>query len=559
MPHRRESSKTVAIFGAGIAGLTAAHELVKLGYQIHIYEANPTLGGFFRSARLPEDDNMPSEYSWHGFGPCYHNAFDLLREIPFDSHGSLYDLALSRPIDFGIFPERGQAAFYDWGLLSIPRMFRLSWWEYLKATRLMLKTWASNLRTEELYARLNASEQWKPLMSEQGYRTWRACLGPWIGSDWTKVSLHHAGQFFRNQLTTHPPHDHRADQEGPAWKHGRGDGWLLLRGPSSEYWFERWERHLKAAGVTFFYKEALHQLDFDGKSITLARLTSGCEIRADIYILATNPFAAAQILARTPALEHQEPMCRFGPLTAEGPHTQVSFRIAFSEQIVFPRPRTGVVVADSEFNITLFAEEQVWRKDVELGDNVKSLWTGTTCTGTVPGRIHKLPVVHCTKDQYIDEVKAQIFACGSLDTLIKAANAGRSLQDFPIERIEVWHEWDFAGEKVTARWPKWVNTANTQPYLPSQVTTVPNLLLAGSHTRTTMDLWSIEGAVESGRLAARAIDPRVRVLSQYKPLWLRGLSHLDDCCYRLGAPHVLDLLLAALALMLVVVLSWSVT
>lgn len=149
VPGPSESPKRVAIFGAGIAGLTAAYGLVKLGYQISIYEANCTLGGFFRSARLPDDDNMPSEYSWHGFGPCYHNAFDLFGEIPFDETGCLYYLALSRPIDFGIFPEHGEAAFYDWGVLSIPKMFRLSWWEFLKATRLMPKIWAANLRTEE--------------------------------------------------------------------------------------------------------------------------------------------------------------------------------------------------------------------------------------------------------------------------------------------------------------------------------------------------------------------------------------------------------------------------
>lgn len=548
---------TVAIFGAGIGGLTTAHELVKLGYQVSLYEANPTLGGFFRSARRPEDHNMPSEYSWHGFGPCYHNAFDLFREIPFDEKGSLYDLALSRPIDFGLFPEEGEAAFYDWGWLSIPKMFRLSWGDFVKATWLMLKTWASNLRTEKRYARLNAAERWKPLMSERGYLTWRACFGPWIGSDWTKVSLHHAGQFFRNQLTTNPPHHHRADQDGPAWTHGRGNGWLLLRGPSSEFWFDRWERHLQAAGVKFFYRQTLDQLEFEGSSITLARLASGREVRADFYVLATNPFAAAQILARTPALERQEPLCHFNPLIQDGPHTQVSFRIAFSEPIVFPRPRTGVVLVDSEFNITLFAEEQVWRKEVELGDQVRSLWTGTTCTGTVPGRIHKLPVIQCSKEQYIEEVKAQIFACESLDALVRAANSGRGLADFAIERIEVWHEWDFSGEKVQARWPKWVTTTNTQPHVPGQVTALTNLFLAGAHTRTTMDLWSVEAAVESGRLAARAIDPRVQVLSQYKPLWLRVLSGVDDLCYRLGAPHVLDLLLAALALTALVVLVRS--
>ncbi|MBW1903218.1 MAG: NAD(P)-binding protein [Deltaproteobacteria bacterium] len=54
--------KTVAIFGAGIAGLSAAHEFARLGYKVSVYEANQEAGGFFRSSRMPGHENMPSEY-----------------------------------------------------------------------------------------------------------------------------------------------------------------------------------------------------------------------------------------------------------------------------------------------------------------------------------------------------------------------------------------------------------------------------------------------------------------------------------------------------------------
>ena len=111
-------------------------------------------------------------------------------------------------------------------------------------------------------------------------------------------------------------------------------------------------------------------------------------MHADVYVLATTPFAAADILERTPALAVQEQLRLFRPLTQGGPHTQVSFRIAFSEKIAWPRERTAVVVADSEFNLTLFAQEQAWAADMALGDGVKSLWTGTACVATVPGRLH---------------------------------------------------------------------------------------------------------------------------------------------------------------------------
>jgi len=548
-PRQGNQNRRVAVFGGGIAGLSAAHELIRLGYAVQVFEANQEAGGFFRSARLSQDAKTPSEYSWHGMGPWYHNTFDLMRQIPFDAQGSIYDRALSRPIDFGIFPNQGQAQFYDQGLRSLPRMFEMSRWVWVKWAWLMLKTWAAHRRTERHYSTLNAAEKWKTVMSERSYAVWRSCFGPWIGSDWAQVSLHTAGQFFRKQLISRPTHHHPADAEGPAWNHGPGIGWLLLRGPSSEYWFDRWVRYLSDKGVEFFWGAPLEKLDYDGSTIRAAELKGGTRVQADLFVIATDPFSAAQIFARSPALESERELRLFQPLIQDGPHTQVAFQIAFAEPIRFPRKRAGVVLADSEFNLTLFAEEQVWRPDVALGENVKALWTGTACVDTVPGRLHRLPVKFCTKAQFLEEVQAQILNCQSLDALIREANGGRSLRDFPILRTQVWHEWRFGPDGIQPLHRKWVNTTHTQAFLPNQITSIPNLFLAGAHTRTAADVWSIEGAVESGRRAAKGIDSRVPVKEQYKPLWLRFLRRLDDLLYGIGAPHLLDLFLGTLAIL----------
>ena len=99
---------------------------------------------------------------------------------------------------------------------------------------------------------------------------------------------------------------------------------------------------------------------------------------------------------------------------------------------------------------------------------------------------------------------------------------------------------------IKPRQPKWVTTTNTQAYLPKQATSVPNLVLAGAHTEAAADVWSIEGAVESGRFAAKVIEPGVTVLPQYKPLWLRALDAADDACFKVGAPHILNVLVGLL-------------
>ena len=534
--------KSVAVFGAGIAGLSAAHEFARLGYVVSVYEADSEAGGFYRSARIKGNGNMPSEYSWHGMGPWYHNTFDLLQQIPFDENGSLYDKGLSRPIAFCVAPDNGKAAFYT-GFLHMPKMFRLGLWESVRWAWLLARTFASDRRSREYYATLKAAEQWKPLLSDLSWRIWRASFGPWIGSDWTNVSLHQAGQFFRKQLITKPSHPHKADHEGPAWTHGARDGWLLLRGPSSECWFDKWVSHLETSGVRFFWQEPLSRLDYDDTAITAAQVGSGSSVTADVYVLATTPFAAADILERTPSLAAQEQLRLFRPLTQRGPHTQVGFQIAFSERIAWPRKRTAVIIAESEFNLTLFAQEQAWESHVALGDGAKSVWTGAACVATVPGRLYGLPLINCTKDQFIEEVKAQLDSCEGLDLLVREANNGRSWKSVPIIRIEVWHEWHFSPDGIQSAQPKWVNTTETQWNQPTQATPVPNLVLAGAHTRTEADVWSIEGAVESGRRAAGAIEPSVKVLPQFVPPWLRMIRAVDNACFAIGAPHVLDLFL----------------
>jgi hypothetical protein len=229
-------------------------------------------------------------------------------------------------------------------------------------------------------------------------------------------------------------------------------------------------------------------------------------------------------------------------------NTQVSFRVAFAERIRWPRPRAALILADTEFNLTMFAQEQVWAPDVSLGDAVTSLWTVTACVATVPGRVYGLPLTRCTKEQFIDEVKAQLLGCEGLDLLVREANDGRGLKTFAISKIEVWHEWVFSPEGIVEPQPKWVNTTRTQPHLPAQATPVANLVLAGAHTKTQADVWSIEAAVESGRRAAQVIESGVNVIPQHRPTWLRALNNLDDLCFAIGAPHIMDVSLAGILL-----------
>lgn len=538
------TQKSVVIFGAGIAGLTAAHEFSKLGYNVRVYEANSESGGFFRSARKQKDKGIPSEYSWHGIGPWYHNVFKIFKEIKNENNENLYDTILTRPIDFGLAFNNGRAQFDDhtsW-LVDVRKMFRLSVKDKYLVAWLMLKVWCAQRRSREYYSTLNAKKAWTPYLSEQGLQTWSSTFDPWIGSDWFNVSLHQAGHFFRKQLISKPTYLHKADTKGGPWKQRARSGWLLLNGPSSEVWFDQWIKYLNKNKVDFFWEKKLSQIELKNTNVKCVSLENGEKIYADIYVMAINPFYAAEIIDKTPLLKQDSQLKLLRSLVSDGPHYQVSLRIAFKEKILWPRTRCALIISDSAFNLTLFAQELAWSENIDLGDNVNSLWTITACVSKMPGPLFGIPLETCTKEQFIDEVLFQLKQSESLSNLIKNSNEGKDWIEFSILKIEVWDEWKFSPEGIKGYQPKWVNSYHNQKYIPEQKTSLSNFVMAGAHTKTEADVWSIEAAVESGLRAARIFEPQVQIIPQYRPFLLKMLWELDDVLFFLKLPNILDVI-----------------
>jgi zeta-carotene desaturase len=69
----------VAIVGAGLAGLSAAVDLVDAGHQVDLYEARPFMGGKVGSWEDPEGNHI--EMGLHVFFFNYANLFALMRKV----------------------------------------------------------------------------------------------------------------------------------------------------------------------------------------------------------------------------------------------------------------------------------------------------------------------------------------------------------------------------------------------------------------------------------------------------------------------------------------------
>jgi len=567
MAARRQ--KTALVFGAGIAGLSAAHYLIKYGFKVTVIEALAVPGGMARSERRAVDRDVPSEYSWRGFGPWYSNVFALMKEIPVvTSDGTLstvYDDRLSGPIGFHLVEDQENPSIKDADVGSSFRIsngWRLSPLGFTQVGWLMFRQWtASKSRSEHTYANQNASKTLYKYLNPVAAKTASQVFGPFVGVDHGRASTHHVADFFKKNMFPGAKHEHKAKMEkdgtvrAPAWTQRNNSGWVILNRPSSEAWFSVWKEYLEGKGVTFRFNTPLDRLESTTNSqVTAAYLGDGERVTADEYVLAINPFVTVDVLIKSSkSLQQDYELKKFIPLTADGPHVQISFQLVFGEKITLPGGNeTAVILTDSEFDITLYSQDQLFAKDVDLGNDAVSLWSGTATIDSVQGSLYGKTMLQLTKEEFIKELEHQIYRCKSLNAMVKLANKGRSLKDFDFVRIQVWGNWRFIGDDpeittTTGDLDKWVNTTNTQLHQPATQTSFRNLFLAGAHCQTSADLWSMEGAVESGKRAAEMIAGCASTIKlQSEPFHV--LKRVDEFLWKHNLPHILDCLVVCIVI-----------
>jgi squalene-associated FAD-dependent desaturase len=106
----------VAVVGGGLAGLSAALELVDRGHEVTLYEARPTLGGAVQTLPHREGDpEPPPDNGQHIALGCFVHYLEFLARI--GSGGSVKRLRLRLPV----IDERGRVATIGYGVLPLLR------------------------------------------------------------------------------------------------------------------------------------------------------------------------------------------------------------------------------------------------------------------------------------------------------------------------------------------------------------------------------------------------------------------------------------------------------
>jgi hypothetical protein len=498
--------KRVVVFGGGVSGLTAAHELLDKGFDVTIIEKSDHFGGMVSSKIV---DSTPTEHSWRAYGPFYNNFDELAKRIPVGNK-TVYDMLSPRHVNFS--SPKDELTNDDYN----PKR---SLTDLLILGYSVGKVLLSNKR-REVYKDEVFKSAVSDYLTQGGKDSVLAQIGPGIGLDVERTATYHISKFIELYMHTK-----------------NRKYWNVMGGPTSMVWIDPWVSFLKSKGLKTIRGE-LTNINISNDRIVncyygIKSLSK--EITADYYVFAINPYNMQTVIRRNKNLLKDKELGKFRLLTAEEPHKQISFTIVFEKSIKLLHPDTCLVFTDSEFNITLYPQEHFWNH-YELPSG-KGIWSGTACITTVPGKLYNLPANKCTKEQFINEILFQIFRSKELRRMI-------SSQSTKIEEVRVWDEWVFRNQTVNSIAPKWVNTTYNWRYRPNQKTSFKNMMLAGAHTNTTIDIWSMCGAVESGKIAAKLICEDNGIAPPYlysfnTPLLLKLFHPFDDLLYLLGLPNIL--------------------
>jgi hydroxysqualene dehydroxylase len=124
----------VAVVGGGLAGLSAALELLDAGHDVAVYEARPTLGGAVQTLpRRDGDPEPPPDNGQHIALGCFTEYVRFLERI--GEGGSLRRM----PLELPVIDERGRSAVIAPSALALLRYGHVSFGDRLRILRALAR------------------------------------------------------------------------------------------------------------------------------------------------------------------------------------------------------------------------------------------------------------------------------------------------------------------------------------------------------------------------------------------------------------------------------------
>ncbi|GAA4806733.1 FAD-dependent oxidoreductase [Nocardioides caeni] len=545
--------KKAVVLGGGMAGLTAAHELIERGFSVTVFEPS-AWGGKARSIPVAGTGaggraDLPGEHGFRFFPGFYHHVPDTMRRIPFGSGTVGDNLVAAEGGKFLRGGDRADAFVFGIGpdpaqLLTVDGLRRY----------LMDNLGGHAVPPHELVYFVERLLVFLTSCDERRLGQWEKV------SWWDFVGAGKRSAPYQNILAAGLTRNLVAAKEtiastrtignmGEAFIYnimGRGnDGALdrVLDLPTNEAWIDPWMTLLRGLGVQFVSGQRLVRYETGGGRITAAVLADAhgatTRVEADWFVSAMPvervvPTLTSQVLALDPGL---------AGLTSLQTDWMVGIQYFLREHVDITKGH--ITFIDSPWSLTALTQGQFWEDRVisrDYGDGeVVDILSVDISNWDKPGILYGKTAKECTAEEIAAEVWAQI---------TDHQTAGKVLPD---DIVHSWFldpgvQWDPARRRNSNETPLLVNTVDTWRKRPTARTKIPNLLMSGDFVQTDIDLATMEGANESARHAVNAIldesrstAARVKTYKLYDPPEFALLKNVDKVLFKLGQKNLLDL------------------
>lgn len=554
-------SARVIVLGGGVAGMSAAQELIERGYEVVVLERRSIAGGKARS--IPVSDgtslsgghelfdtglpslqhHLPGEHGFRFFPGFYRHVVDTMARIPSPSGGSVADHLVPT--------TRCTITQYDKPAFDFPALFPTTMEDAGAVIRALLQAFSpiTDLSVDDLA--LFAARIWQILTSspERRLEEYEA-IGWWdfVGAEGRSTAYQ---KFLATGITrslvaakartasTRTIGDIFVQLLVPLLEPGGGAVDRVLNGPTNLVWIDPWLSYLQSKGVHYLFDAQVVGLVVEDSRLAGVRIEhNGFSqiVRGDAYLAALPIERIAPLI--TPAMLSLDPS--LANLVKLSANVEWMNGVQYYLTRELPAARGHAIHIDTEWALTSISQLPFWPDlppDFFGNFPLRGVLSVDISDWTVPGSDGR-PAMACSRLEVVQETWRQL----------KLSLNGES----ELLRDEDLHSWfldsDIAPDPLRPGYlsnaePLLVNLVNTWQLRPPATTAIPNLFLASDYVQTSTDLATMEGANEAARRAVNAILERTGFAGESCQLWplqepevFRPLREVDALRHRAGLP-----------------------
>jgi geranylgeranyl pyrophosphate synthase/uncharacterized protein with NAD-binding domain and iron-sulfur cluster len=551
----------VIVLGGGVAGMSAAQELIERGFEVVVLERRSIAGGKARSIPVDVDapqssghevfdagvemlqHQLPGEHGFRFFPGFYKHIIDTMRRVPsFD--GAMVADHLVPTTRVGI-------TQYENADFTMPAVFPASPGDVGVLLRDLLLAFSpvTGITQEDLA--FFGGRIWQFLTSCAERRLGEYESVPW----WDFVAAEERSAGYQKFLAAGITRSLVAAKARTASTRTIGDVFVqliltiinpvggatdrVLDGPTNLVWIDPWRDHLVARGVHYITEAEVTAIHCRHGLITGVSILQGGHqqlVSGDHYIAALPieriaPLIDQNMLAADPSLAN---------LAGLAPNVEWMNGVQYYLRRELPFTHGHVIHIDTPWALTSISQLQFWRsiKAEQFGHKeIRGLLSVDISDWTLPGGDGR-PAMQCSREEVIRETWEQLkLSLNGDQEILRDDDLYAWFLDPDID-VDL----DRPGYLSNSE-PLLVNLVNTWALRPEATTGIANLFLASDYVRTHTDLATMEGANEAARRAVNGLlaatgstAPSCDIWPLHEPEILLPLRLYDAARYRNGQP-----------------------